>query len=107
MFLRDSLISWKAKKQSTISRSSVGVEYRAMAATTYEIVWLRQVLRDFGVVSSSPTFFFVIQTTLYITSNPIFHERIKYIEIDYYFIRDNVVNGWIKLIHICSHDQFD
>ncbi|KAK3010459.1 hypothetical protein RJ639_010668 [Escallonia herrerae] len=55
IFLGDFLISWKCKKQSVVSRSSSEVEYRAMANTTAEIVWVRWLLRDMGATQSSPT----------------------------------------------------
>ena len=49
VFLGNSIISWRSKKQSTVSRSSTKVEYRAMATTTCEIVWVLQLLRDLRV----------------------------------------------------------
>jgi hypothetical protein len=55
IFLGDSLISWKSKKQSIVSQSSTEAEYRAMTSITKEIVWLRWLLADMGVSLSHPT----------------------------------------------------
>ncbi|KAL5579296.1 hypothetical protein UlMin_011738 [Ulmus minor] len=56
IFLGDSLISWKSKKQMVVSQSSTKAEYRAMAYTTKEIVWLLWLLADTGVSLSSHSY---------------------------------------------------
>ena len=37
----DSLISWRSKKQTVVARSNTEAAYRALAATTTELIWLR------------------------------------------------------------------
>lgn len=106
IFLGDSLVSWKAKKQTITSRSSGEAEYRALAGTTSELIWIVQLLKDFHITLSSPTTIFCDnQDVIHIANNPIFHERTKHIEIDCHFVRERIATGLIKL-HIRSHFQF-
>jgi len=55
IFLDTSLISWKSKKQTTVSRSSSEAEYRALATTTCEVQWLTHLLNDFNIKPNATT----------------------------------------------------
>ena len=98
-------MSWKSKKQTTISRSSAKAEYRAMAATTSELLWLQHLLTYFGVPSSPMLLFCDNQAAIHKASNRTFHERTKHIEIDCHFILDTVSAGVVKLMPIRSLHQ--
>ncbi|KAL0355474.1 UNVERIFIED_CONTAM: Retrovirus-related Pol polyprotein from transposon TNT 1-94 [Sesamum radiatum] len=78
VFLGSSLISWKTKKQNTVSRSSAEAEYRTMAAAVCELQWITYLLQDFQiVVSTLIPFWYDNQAAIHITANPVFHERIN------------------------------
>ena len=51
----DSLISWRSKKQTIVAHSNTEDEYRALAATTTELIWSRWLLQDPGVDCSTAT----------------------------------------------------
>ncbi|XP_060972345.1 uncharacterized mitochondrial protein AtMg00810-like [Cannabis sativa] len=101
IFLGDCLISWRTKKQPTISKSSAEAEYRALAATSSEITWLQYLLKDFQIEQSIPTFIYCDNKfAIHIANNPTFHERTKHIELDCHFIREKIKKSAIRLIPV-------
>ena len=50
----DSPISWKSKKQATISLSSAEAEYRAIRQVVGELLWLERLLSELDVKCSLP-----------------------------------------------------
>ena len=106
MFVGDSLISWRSKKQPTVSRSSAEAEYRALALASCEMMWLCILLRELHVASSSvPVLFSDSTAAIYIATNPVFHERTKHTEVDCHQVRDAVQDGLIVTPHISTKDQ--
>lgn len=99
-------ISWKSKKQSTISRSSSEAEYRAMASAASEVTWCVRLLEELGVDNLKPvTLHCDNQSALHIAKNPVFHERTKHIEIDCHFTRDKVLEGLLQLTYLPTQHQ--
>lgn len=103
IFLGHSLVSWRSKKQPIIARCSTEVEYKAMASTTCETTWLKQLLKDFDVIHKVSALMFCDNDDLIkIDTNRTFHERTKHIEIDCHFVREKGLDPTVRLMPIRS-----
>ncbi|XP_015170070.1 uncharacterized protein [Solanum tuberosum] len=101
----ESLVSWKSKKQNTVSRSSAEAEYRSMATTVAELVWLQGLLQELGAQVELPMELHCDnKAAIQIASNPMYHERTKHIEIDCHFIRERMQEGLVKTGYIASRE---
>jgi hypothetical protein len=106
VYLGSNLISWSSKKQKTIARSSTEAEYRSVATTVAELCWVQSLLHELGVaLSSSPVIYCDNIGATQLSSNPLFHSRMKHVAVDYHFIRDQVQSGQLRVIHVSSADQ--
>ncbi|KAJ9545541.1 hypothetical protein OSB04_025248 [Centaurea solstitialis] len=105
-FVGDSLISWRSKKRSLTSRSITEAEYRALADTSQELIWLRWLLFDICTSQQSPTSLWCDNTSaIQIAHNDVFHERTKHIEIDCHFVQQHVLLNTIQLQPVSTDDQ--
>ncbi|KAK9073175.1 hypothetical protein SSX86_007499 [Deinandra increscens subsp. villosa] len=94
IYLGGNLVSWSVKKQPTVARSSCESEYRAMANTAAEIVWVTHLLRELHTLPPDhPTLLCDNQSAIFMSQNPVAHKRAKHIDIDYHFIRELVLSG--------------
>ncbi|XXG76452.1 hypothetical protein AAC387_Pa08g0799 [Persea americana] len=77
-----------------------------MASASEEIVWHRRLLREFGAFPLNPAPLYADNTNAFrIATNTVYHERTKHIEIDYHFIRQQLVTDVISLPYVSSHKQ--
>ncbi|XP_061359687.1 uncharacterized mitochondrial protein AtMg00810-like [Gastrolobium bilobum] len=102
VFIGSSLISWKSKKQSTVSRSSAEAEYRALATLTCEMQWLTYLLHDLHIPISGPAMIYCDnQAAVHLAHNPTFHER----RLDCHVTREKIIQGLIHLLPISTKQQ--
>ncbi|KAL9995344.1 putative RNA-directed DNA polymerase [Helianthus debilis subsp. tardiflorus] len=104
--LGGSPISWKSKKQATVSLSSAEAEYRSLRRVTSELSWLTRLLAELHVPDITPIPIKCdSQAAIHIAKNPVFHERTKHIELDCHFVREKLQEGLISLTHTRTNTQ--
>lgn len=76
-----------------------------LKATT-ELIWLKQLLGELGFpINILKCLWCDNQAAGHITTNSVFHERTKHIEIDYHFVREKMLDETICLKHISTKIQ--
>ncbi|GKB08368.1 ribonuclease H-like domain-containing protein [Tanacetum coccineum] len=106
IFLNNSLVSWKSKKQNTLSKSFIKAEYRALASVTSEVIWILKILKDLNIENLLPVSLHCDSNfAIKIAASPVFHERTKHLEIDLHFVREKILKEVVKTIKVDSANQ--
>jgi hypothetical protein len=99
--LGSTIISWGSRKQKSVALNIEEAEYMVACEACTEAVWLRKLISDlFDEIPESTIIYCDNQNCIRLSEHPVFHERLKHIDIKYYFIRDKVHKCEVKLEYI-------
>ena len=85
------VISWISRKKTSVSLSTVEVEYIAACLACSKAVWLHKLLaRLFDIEMDETDIYCDNQSCIKLTENSMFHDNSKHIEIKYHYIWDMV-----------------
>jgi hypothetical protein len=77
-----------------------------VANATVELMWVQSLLQELRITyPRSACLWCDNMGAKYLSSNPVFHERMKYIEVDYHFVRDQVMKHLLDVRFVSTHDQ--
>nr|GEX60141.1 ribonuclease H-like domain-containing protein [Tanacetum cinerariifolium] len=104
VFLSNNFLSWSSKRQSMLSYSSAEVEYRGVVNPVAQTCWLHNLLCELHTHLSSATLVYSDNVSaVYLSCNPVQHQRTKHIEIDIHFIRDLVAAGQVRFLETANN----
>jgi hypothetical protein len=85
---------------------SCSVEYKAVANTTAEIMWIQTLLREIGIKSPQDAKLWCDNIgAKYLSENHVFHARTKHIKVDCHFVRERVSRKLLDIDFVPSRDQ--
>lgn len=106
IYLGRNPISWSSKKQQGVARSSTEAEYRAVANTASEVIWLCSLLSELHIdLLTAPVIYCDNVGATYLCANPVFHSRMKHIALDYHFTRNMIQAGQLRVSYVSTRDQ--
>ncbi|GJZ07692.1 ribonuclease H-like domain-containing protein [Tanacetum coccineum] len=87
--------------------SSAEAEYRGVANVVAETAWIRNLLLELHTPLFTATLVYCDNVSaVYLSTNPVQHQRTKHIEIDIHFVREYVASGQVHVLHVPSRFQY-
>jgi hypothetical protein len=81
----DSVISWRAKKLSTLSTSTTEAEYKSLYDGIQEAIYMRLLLESLGLPVYPIPIYCDNQAAIALSRNPLFQQRTKHVDVKYHF----------------------
>ncbi|KAI5116504.1 hypothetical protein M0805_000605 [Coniferiporia weirii] len=94
-------VSWSSRLQSLVTLSTTEAEYISAVMAGQEIIWLHNLLTEFGYsFNHTSTLFVDNQSAIQVANNPEHHGRMKHLDLCFYWLRDQVEAGKLCLVHL-------
>ena len=95
------LISWSAKRQDSVSRSSTEAEYKTLSDTAADLEWISLMMKSINLPHPEPAEVYCDNlSAVHLTANPVLHRKSKHFATHYHFTREKVTNGTLLVKHI-------
>jgi len=85
-------VTWRAKQQSIIARSSTEAEYVSASDAAQDAVAVKRLLEELGIMKNDQLIDLRVdnQSAIKLAQNPIIHNRTKHINVHYHFVRHHL-----------------
>ncbi|CAM8902816.1 unnamed protein product [Rhodiola kirilowii] len=103
--LGNTLDSQFSKKENSISLSTVEAEYITVGSCSTQLLWMKQMLSEYGVEQKEMTLYCENMSAISICKNPVQYSRTKHIYIRHHFIRELVEQKVVTLNHVTTYKQ--
>jgi hypothetical protein len=89
-----------------VARSTAEAEYRAMALSVAEMIWLRSILLELKMNQGAwMRLWCDNKLAISIANNPVQHDRTKHVEINRFFIKKKLNSRLLELRHVATREQ--
>ena len=84
----------------TMALSSCEAEFMSLTEVCRELMWMCRFLDEIGIEYEPPNIYCDSSSAINWAGDPVQHQRNKHVEIKYYYCRDVVADGRVKLFKI-------
>jgi len=88
-----------------VSRSRTEAEYRSVAAALADIIWLKSLMQELRLTTTTPRLYHDNMGAVQLAANPIMHSCSKHFELDLHFVIDHVQEKRLLLLHLPAQFQ--
>ncbi|XP_038999668.1 uncharacterized mitochondrial protein AtMg00810-like [Hibiscus syriacus] len=106
VFVCDNLIIWNSKKQNSVSRSTMEVEYRSVVDVTTETTWVDALLSDLGFARQKiPIVWCDNSSAVAMTANNVYHAKSTHVELNVHFVHEKVALKQVLVNYVPGSHQ--